>query len=103
MVLGPWQLAYINLLVCKQGHAEFSVNFKNIRLEVGQALMVADDALVVLKQPSTDFLAFGCFLKRSFASEVAYELPSLLFNYLHHHPLINVPEQQQPLLSSWIE
>lgn len=100
-ILEPLQLAYINLLVCEHGSAQFSINFQNYTLQKGEILFVADDALVMLLSCSEDFMATGIFLKRSFAAEVAFELPNPLFSYLHHHPLIKFPKPLETLIDSW--
>lgn len=97
----PLQLAYINLLICERGAAKFSINFQNYTLQKGEILFVADDALVMLLSRTEDFIASGIFLKRSFAAEVAFELPNPLFSYLHHHPLIQFPNPLMPLVNAW--
>ncbi len=97
----PLQLAYINLLICERGTAQFSVNFQHYLLQKGEALFVADDAFVMLLHRSEDFSAFGIFLKRSFAAEVAYELPNPLFSYLHHHPIIRFSKSTMLFRNAW--
>lgn len=97
----PLQLAYINLLICQRGAAHFSINFQSYTLQQGEILFVADDAIVRLLSRSEDFWVQGCFLKRSFAAEVAYELPNPLFSYLHHHPILKPPQDLHPLLAAW--
>lgn len=97
----PLQLAYINLLICEKGSATFSINFRQYQLHQGEILFVADDAVVMLLSRSSDFVASGIFLKRSFAAEVAFELPNPLFNFLHHHPLLRPHRDTKPLLDSW--
>lgn len=97
----PLQLAYINLLICERGSARFTINFRAYTLKEGDILFVADDALVMLRYRSDDFLASGCFLKREFAAEVAYELPNPLFNYLHSHPILKVPKTLSSTRSAW--
>lgn len=95
------QLAYINLLICESGSAKCTINFRTYILKQGDILFVADDALVILKERSPDFLATGCFLKREFAAEIAYELPHPLFNFLHYHPLLKVQPSWIPQLKAW--
>lgn len=97
----PLQLAYINLLICEQGHAHFSINFHTYTLNKGEMLFAADDAIVRLLSRSENFMVSAYFLKRSFAAEVAYELPNPLFSYLHHHPIIRPSHDLKPLLISW--
>lgn len=97
----PPQLAYINLLICEKGTARFTINFIAHTLKEGDILFVADDAHVILRYRSEDFLASGCFLKREFAAEVAYELPNPLFNYLHDHPILKASKDFSKALDAW--
>lgn len=97
----PLQLAYINLLICEKGTARFTINFIAHTLKEGDILFVADDAHVILRYRSEDFLASGCFLKREFAAEVAYELPNPLFNYLHDHPILKASKDFSKALDAW--
>lgn len=97
----PLQLAYINLLICEQGSATFSINFAQYQLHQGEILFVADDAIVMLLSRSSDFIASGIFLKRHFAAEVAFELPNPLFSFLHHHPILKPNDETQSLLDFW--
>lgn len=99
----PLQLPYANLWICQSGSAKISVNFKQYDYQQGDILFVSDDSIVVIHQCSSDFSVFYCLMARSFASEVAYVLPSDLFSYLRDYPHFKPNNDYLNFIHNWIE
>lgn len=98
----PLQLPYANLFICQSGNAKMSINFKQYSMQKGDVLFLSDDAIAIMDDYSQDFSLFYCLMARSFASEVAYVLPSALFSYLHHHPHFIANENHAAFIQNWI-
>lgn len=99
----PLQLPYANLWICQSGTAKISVNFKQYDYQQGDILFVSDDSIVIIHQCSSDFSVFFCLMTRSFASEVAYVLPSDLFSYLRDHPHFKPNHDYLNFMHNWIQ
>ncbi|MDD2046615.1 helix-turn-helix domain-containing protein [Pseudomonas putida] len=94
--------AYLTLLVCLSGSARFTLNFKERAVRRGDVLVVAEDTIALLKRRSRRFRVFFCLMPKSFAAEVAYQLPNPLFVFLHDHPHCVVAEDDRPLIEGWL-
>ncbi|MFA4870106.1 MAG: helix-turn-helix transcriptional regulator [Pedobacter sp.] len=98
----PLKLSYTSLIVCLEGTAVISVNFKNYLLKPNDVLVLAEDYITVVQRVSADFKAFYCLVDRSLAAEVAFDLPNQLFLYLHQAPLCRPNGPEIALLHGWI-
>lgn len=98
----PLQLPYANLLICQSGHAQICVNFKKYNYKQGDILFISDDSIVTIQESSADFSIFYCLMARSFASEVAYVLPTDLFSYLRDYPHSEPSDDYLIFIWDWI-
>lgn len=95
--------AYVVILVCLEGYAHFTVNFKERALKKNHFLVLAEDSISLLKKRSRKFKAFFCLVPKKLSAEVAYQLPSSLFKFLHSQPHCIPTAKDSTLLSGWIE
>lgn len=93
---------YIALLVCVEGCARFTINFKERAVRRHHVLVLAEDTIALLRRRSRRFAAFVCLMPKSRAAEVAYPLPSSLFVFLHQHPHCIPALADAALLSGWL-
>lgn len=98
----PLQLSYTSLIVCLSGSAVVSINFKNYLLKANDVLVLAEDHITIVQRVSSDFKAFSCFVDKSLAAEVAYDLPNQLFLFLHRYPFFKPQGEDVSLLHGWI-
>lgn len=98
----PLKLSYTVVFVCLSGEAKISVDFKSYTLQKNDILVLADDSIASFAAVSADFNLFYCLIDKSFAPEVAYNLPNQLFLYLHHVPLYSPRGEEVALLEMWI-
>lgn len=97
----PLALAYVVVVICQQGEAEFEVNFQSYHLKKHDFLVLAEDSIALLKQRSPDLLCSFYLLKRSSAADVAYLLPNHLFSYLNKHPYFAATLECKAFVSVW--
>lgn len=86
LVGSPLPLAYVVLLICRQGCADVSVNLQPYPIEKNDFLVLSEDSIAIINSKSGDFLCSYYLMNRSIAAEVAHELPSSLFLFLHEFP-----------------
>lgn len=98
----PLPLSYTSLIVCLSGNAVVSINFKNYLLKANDVLVLAEDHITIVQRVSSDFTAFYCFVDKSLAAEVAYDLPNQLFLFLHRYPYFKPQGEEVSLLQGWI-
>lgn len=98
----PLKLSYTVVFVCVAGRAEVSVDFKDYVIHPNDILVLADDSIASFSVVSSDFQLFYCLMEKSFAPEVAYNLPNQLFLYLHHAPHYVPKNEEIELLRMWI-
>lgn len=82
----PIPLAYVVVLICQQGSAEWDVNFHPYRMEKGDFFVFAEDTVALFKGRSDDFSCNYYLVSRSIAAEIADGLPTSLFIYLSRSP-----------------
>lgn len=82
----PIPLAYVVVLICQQGSAEWDVNFNPYRMEKDDFFFFAEDTVACFKSRSDDFLCNYYLVSRSIAAEIADGLPTSLFIYLSRSP-----------------
>jgi AraC-like DNA-binding protein len=98
----PLQVGYTSLIICLEGTSVVSVNFKNYLLKPNDILVLAEDYITIVQRVSADFKAFYCFVDKSLAAEVAFDLPNQLFLFLHQSPLCRPQGLEVALLHGWI-
>lgn len=82
----PIPLAYVAVLICQQGSAEWDVNFHPYRVEKNDFFVLAEDTVALVKSRSDDFSCNCYLISRSIAAEIADGLPTGLFIYLCRSP-----------------
>ncbi|SEI03578.1 transcriptional regulator, AraC family [Rheinheimera pacifica] len=95
--------AYMTLLVCISGSAYFTLNFKDHVVRPNDVLVLAEDTIALLKRRSRCFRVYFCLMPKSFAAEVAYQLPNPLFMFLHDHPHCVPAAKDKPLIAMWLK
>ncbi|MDR2271959.1 MAG: helix-turn-helix domain-containing protein [Sphingobacterium sp.] len=99
----PLPVSYTTLIICLEGNAVVSVNFKNYLLKANDILVLAEDSITIIQRLSNDFNSFYCLIDKAMASEVAYNLPNELFLFLHQTPLCRPLTEEAAFLHMWIE
>lgn len=94
--------AYLTLLVCLSGQAEFTLNFKRHEVRRNDVLVLAEDTVALLRRHSPRFKVLFCLMPKDFAAEVAYQLPNPLFMYLHDHPHCALAREDGLLMTGWL-
>jgi len=97
----PLPLAYVVLLICQQGSAEWDVNFQPYRVKKNDFLVLAEDSFALLKCKSDDFSCTCYLMNRSIAAEVAHGLPNSLFSFLSRSPFFASEKSFLPYLRAW--
>lgn len=97
----PLPLAYVVLLICEQGSAEWEVNFQTYRMETHDVLVLAEDSIALIKLQSSEFSCHCYLMSRSIAAEIADGLPNSLFAYLNRSPLFPSRECFLSYVSAW--
>lgn len=95
--------AYMVILVCLEGYARFTVNFKDRALRKNHFLVLSEDSIALLKKRSNEFKVFFCLMPKNLSTEIAYQLPNSLFIFLHNQPHCISTGKDSILLSGWIE
>lgn len=98
----PLKLPYLAVLICLEGRAVVNVNFKSYLLKPNEILVLSEDSITVFLRTSKNFRLFYCLMDKSFASEIAYNLPNPLFSFLWESPLCVPKEIEVPLLKMWL-
>ena len=97
----PLSLAYVTVLICKQGHAIFNINFKSYIVRENDIVVLYDDTFAMLKQKSRHFFVDYLLLDKEFATDIAFQLPNSLFAFFNEQPVINIQDEKIRMLSQW--
>ncbi|MDR2282014.1 MAG: helix-turn-helix domain-containing protein [Sphingobacterium sp.] len=98
----PLKLSYTTILICLQGAAQLTVNFRTYTLHPNDILVLAEDYITLVEHVSSDFKIFFCLIDRSLAADVAYDLPNQLFQFLHQYPKSEQQLIEAELVQMWI-
>lgn len=82
----PIPLAYVVVVICQKGSAEWDVSFHPYRMEKGDFFVFTEDTVAFFKSRSDDFSCNYYLVSRSIAAEIADGLPTTLFIYLSRSP-----------------
>ncbi len=99
----PLRLAYTNVFICREGQAIININFKSYALKKNDILVLSEGAIAIIVRKSKKFKLFYCMIDKSYASEVAYNLPNQLFSFLHKSPRCIPEKSEWSLLNIWLE
>ncbi len=97
----PLLLAYVVVLVCQRGHAQWEINLRPYRIQAQDCLVLSEDTLALVTQASEDFTCTYFLMHRAIAAEVAAALPNSLFAYLSRSPLLDASALEAPFLQAW--
>lgn len=97
----PVPLAYVTVLVCRQGSAEWEVNFQSYRMTPGDFLVLAEDSIARPKRSTDGFACAAYLMKRAIAAEVASGLPNRLFRYLSRNPFFTAEQGGAAFMAAW--
>ncbi|HEK1717979.1 TPA: helix-turn-helix transcriptional regulator [Proteus mirabilis] len=99
----PLALSYVVVIICLDGRAVINIDFQTKTIKANDILIVGDDRMVTLQRKSANFRIFYCFLKKSFASEIAYALSNSLFTFLHENPICRPSTAHLNAINNWVE
>jgi len=94
-------LAYVVVLICQQGIAEWHVNFQPYRMEKNDFLVLAEDSVALIQTKSEDFACSCYVISRPLAAEVADGLPTSLFVYLSRSPFFSGKKRIVSYQKAW--
>ncbi|MGB8417656.1 helix-turn-helix domain-containing protein [Paraburkholderia sp.] len=97
----PLPLAYVVVLICQQGSAEWEVKFQAYRIEKNDFLVLAEDSIALIKGMSNNFSCNCYLMSRPIAAEIADGLPSSLFAYLNRSPFLASKTHFLSYLAAW--
>ena len=97
----PLSLAYVTIIICKQGYAIFNINFKNYIVRKNDIVILYDDTFAILQQKSQHFLVDYLLLDKNFSTDIAFQLPNFLFAFFNKQPVIKILNNKIEMLSQW--
>ncbi|WP_313387380.1 helix-turn-helix domain-containing protein [Achromobacter aegrifaciens] len=97
----PLALAYVVVLICREGSAEWEVNFKPHRMKKNDLLVLAEDSIALIKRKSDDYSCACYLMNRSIAAEIAHALPNSLFSFLSRSPFFAAEKLSPRYSKAW--
>lgn len=97
----PLSAAGCTLLICNQGRAVVSINFRKLALKPGDVVFLFSDMVFIILETSRNFTAFHCTVSAELFNEANYNTPWDFYEYLYRHPVCATTAEQYTQLVLW--
>jgi len=97
----PINLGFITVVVCDQGSATLSCNFKKHNLRAGAILILFGGVNLITLDVTDDFSASIYAVSENMADMLPYKEHHHLFSFLHKNPILKLTGEQRKRLKEW--